>query len=141
MKRAFAIGVLAAVAGLVVLQPHLAQARPANEFLLFTKLNGEVTKLGTLETTGTSVNNTTTGTTFTITSSDCASRVVMFDCDTAGLAIGNGATCDTTITGANYKPVTLTAHEWKYFLLKDATTTICLDSAAVTAKCAVFCLD
>lgn len=118
-------------------------ARPSvGDAVLLTQLNGEVTKLGTLETTGTSVNNTTTATTFTVTTADCASRIVMYDCDTAGLSIGNGATCSDTITNANYKPTTLTAHEWRYFILDStgATTTICLDSAAVTAKCAVFCV-
>ena len=143
MKRALtAIGVFAVLAiAAVDFWPRVAHARPSGELAMFTMLNGEVTKLGVLASTGTSVNNTTTGTTFTITQSDCPGRVFMLDCDIAGVSIGNGATCSTDITNANYKPVTLTAHEWKYFILKDASTTICLDTAAVTGNCAVFCMN
>lgn len=153
MKRALAIGALGglcAVLALAVVQPLRADAlpspevvtksvlaRPASELVLGLKLNGELTKLGVLASTGTTVNNSTTGTTFTITPTDCPSRVILWDCNGAG-HIRNGTTCSSDITNANYG-VYAAAHDLKQMVLQDSTTLICLDTDATTVSCAVFC--
>lgn len=126
----------------VVTQAALAARPIVSDAILMAQFNGEMTRLGVLETSGTSVNNTTTATTFTVTTSSCASRIIMYDCDTANVAIGSGTTCSTDLTSADNKPVTGAAHEWRYFYLDatSATTLICLDSNAVAAKCGVHCV-
>jgi hypothetical protein len=114
----------------------LAAARPASEFSLFQMLNGEWSKIGVLTSTGTSVNNGSTGVTFTL---SCAT--VVFQCDTAQANVGAGATCDTDPTGANHKKQIATAWEPYYMLALPSTTQVCLDApAATTINCAVFCL-
>jgi hypothetical protein len=118
----------------------MAAVMPPSEFQLFMLLNGEPTKLGVLTSTGTSVTQATTGVPFTIASTDCASRVFMFQCDTAQANVGPGATCDTTVTGANHKKQLANAWDPFYMVLNTATS-ICLDApASTTINCAVFCM-
>jgi hypothetical protein len=139
VKRALAFGL-----GLALIATAAIAARPAtlssNAYQVI--LNGELTRLGVLASTGTSVNNTTTASAFTVTTSSCPSRVLMFDCDGAG-HIGNGATCSDDVTNVNYKPQAA-SHQWKYFTLDSdvasATTTVCLDTPATTVNCVVFCM-
>jgi hypothetical protein len=112
----------------------LGVARPGGELSLFTLLNGEPEKIGVLTSSGTSVNNTTTAVTFTLSGS-----TLLIKCDTALANVGPGSTCSDDVTNVNHK-VTLASVWEPYFLVRvDGTTTVCLDAPAATnINCAVF---
>lgn len=106
---------------------------PASEYALMMLLNGEPTLVGVLTSTGTSVNNTTTGVTFSVS----AGNVYVYKCDAGQANVGGGTTCDTTVTNANHK--WQIANAWEPYFLVLKSSTICLDApAATTINCAVF---
>lgn len=151
MKRLLALVAVLALAPLSSCTPAEASPRqmfaqvataiqPASEFQLFLVLNGSPRKLGVLTSTGTSVTNATTGVPFTVTTTDCATRVFLFKCDASNANVGAGSTCDTTITGANHRYQIGGVFE-PYYLRTDGTTH-CLDApAATTINCAEFCME
>jgi hypothetical protein len=108
-------------------------AGPSSEFNMFWLLNGEPLLKGVLTSTGTSVTNATTAVPFTVSAGD----VLLFKCDAGSANVGGGATCDTTITGANHKYQLANAYDPYFTILR--STTVCLDApAATTINCAVF---
>lgn len=128
-----------------------AAARPQGEFPMFLMLNGQPEKLGVLTSTGGSVTNVDSGTPFAISTCTGAGQTFMFQCDTGQANVGagsaGGATCDTTITGANHKKQIANAWEPYYLIAQSfqpdggALAELCLDApASTTINCAVFCM-
>lgn len=73
----------------------VAGERPRNDFVLFVRLNGEPSRLGVLTSTGTSVNQGTTATPFTIPSG----AVLKIICDVkAFVTVGTTASANYTAT-------------------------------------------
>lgn len=106
--------------------------RPPTEFNLFLFLNGEPTRLGVLTSTGTSINNTTTASTFTIT----AGAVLKVICD-AKAFITPGSTASASYTNANLGHPVLADTPY-YLVLGASTTTLASISASGTTNCTVW---
>lgn len=125
----------------------VAAARPAGEFPMMLALNGQPEKLGVLTSTGGSVTNVDSGTPFSISSCMAAGQTFLFKCDTGQANVGQGQTCDTSITGANHKYQIANAWDPYYLVAPSvqldggAVTELCLDApASTTINCAVFCM-
>lgn len=108
MKRALRIA-LCLVMGLAL----PAAARPTTDPALML-LNGVPVKLGTITTTGASTTNATTASAFTVT---------------------GGSSSSTTYTNAAFGTV-MSAGVPRYFILRDADTTVAV-AAAASVNCAV----
>lgn len=98
-------------------------------------LNGKPVKAGTLETSGTAVNNATTGTPFTL--RDGAAVLVTCSGGIAYVNVGNSScTVSSTITNSAYG-IPLDPNEKFYFILAPNESCIALVGAS-GVKCAVF---
>lgn len=125
-------GAWALMAGLgVMLLAIVAFGRPAGEFVLFNLLNGVPVKIGVLTSTGTSVTQATTASTFTVT----GGTVIEVVCDGAGF-VNVGGTASSDYTSANFgRPMTAGVSRW--FVLRDTDTDLSLDTAGSTVNCNV----
>lgn len=137
MKKLFAIITLAGalfmgVTSPLSVVPKLTEGvRPTSDFALMLALNGVPVKIGVLTSTGTSVNQGTTGTTFTLT----GGTVIEVVCDGAAF-INIGATSSSDYTNANFgRPMTTGVSRW--FVLRDTDTDISLDTSGGTVNCHV----
>lgn len=108
-----------------------AQARPASEFQLFTLLNGTPVALGVLTTAGTTISNSTTAVPFTVT----GGTVLRVVCDAAAF-VRIGTTASSDYTSAVFgEPMPLGVAKW--FVLRDADTSIAVDTTGGAANCNV----
>lgn len=109
----------------------LGATRPAAENITITLLNGVPVKIGVLTSTGTSVNQGTTASTFTVT----GGKVLEVVCDGAGF-VNVGATASSDYTNANFgRPMTAGISRW--FILRTSDTDLSLDTAGSTVNCNV----
>jgi hypothetical protein len=111
--------------------PGLFQGRLVAEGPLFVALNGVPERIGVLTSTGTSVNQSTTASPFTIT----GGTVLEVVCDGAGF-LNVGATSSSDYTNANFgRPVITGGSRW--FVLRDTDTNLSLDTSGATVNCNV----
>lgn len=126
-----AVAIAAVVAVALVAAVAFAQTRPPGELPLFTLLNGVPVKIGVLTSTGTTVNQSTTASTFTVT----GGRVVEVVCDGAGF-INVGSTSSSDYTNAAFgRPMSTGVSRW--FVLRNSDTDLALDTAGSTVNCNV----
>lgn len=108
-----------------------AVGRPG-ELVMFLRLNGVPVRLGVLTSTGTSVNNSTTASTFTVT----AGEVYEVVCDGAAvMAVGSTVAAGDYTSASMGVPMTTGTSRW--FILRDTDTALALDTTGGTVNCVV----
>jgi len=119
----------------VVLLAGVVFARPAGEFPMFLKLNGEPSLVGVLTSAGSSVSNVDAGTPFAVT----GGTVYKVQCD-ANAFVNVGPTSSATYTNANIGQLVTTSAPL-FIVTKDSTSSLSSISASGTANCPVFKLE
>lgn len=108
-----------------------ALSRPG-EYAMYLRLNGVPVRLGVLTSTGTSVNNSTTASTFTVTSGEVYEVI----CDgSAVVAVGSTATAGDYTSSTMGVPMSTGVSRW--FILRDTDTALALDTTGGTVNCVV----
>lgn len=113
-------------------QSFLGAARPGGELSMFLRLNGVPVRMGVLTSTGTSVNNGTTASTFTVT----GGLVYEVICDgSAVVAVGSTATAGDYTSSTMGVPMSTGVSRW--FILRETDTSLALDTTGGTVNCVV----
>jgi hypothetical protein len=114
--------------------PVYAQNADATIGVLMTRLNGTPTKVGTLESAGTSISNAATTTPFTVT----VGTTYMVQCNGTAHVVLSGATASLTITAATYG-LRLQATDLPFPWIARSTS-ISMIPASGSVSCAVWSL-
>jgi hypothetical protein len=124
---------LAVLLALALSGPAVAQNADATIGVVVTRLNGTPSKVGTLESSGTSISNAATATPFTVT----VGTTYMIQCNAAANVNLAGATASTTVTSASYGFTVATTDPPFVWVARSASISF-VPTAGGAAKCAVW---